>query len=255
MSILRQFIQETESMANAELATNVVSFRDAKAKRIKELATAWAENTIQLGRELNEARDSFPEEKVGGAVKRRPDWENWLKTNIGFSIDYANRLIRIWQTFGGKTAGLAAPASFKVLDYLSTGHVPDEAREQVIKRISAGETIGKGKAQNIVEAVKTDAPPPSEANRIAKETGKPTLARDGNYYLGASKEEAAQTEARRRMVYGVRDAVKALAETEVTPAQFLKQALPHQLWSHDEEHLIGEALDWLTRLAAAWEKR
>lgn len=239
----------------AEPATNVVSFREARAKRIKELANQWAENTIDLGKELRSAQETFPLVNVKGGVNRRDGWANWLKTEIGFSEDHASKLIRIAETFDRNSGGTLVATSFKVLEYLSRRHITQEERAEVTERIQGGEKIGLGKAETIVEAIRTNAPKPEEARKIAKETGKPTLARDGNIYLGASKEQEKQSEARREMVFGVRRAIEALAGVGVTPKQFLKQALPHQLWTVDEEHVLDKALDWMSDLKSAWDER
>jgi len=56
------------------------------------------------------------------------------------------------------------------------------------------------------------------------------------------------------MVYGIKRAVKALADIELTPHQFLKYANPWQLWKPEEEEEISKALKWLTALSAAWDK-
>ena len=252
MSILHQFIQETEMAA--DVAENVVSFREARARRIRELADRWAQNTIEMGGEVKAVRDSFPTVPNTGAVKEgRPGWPEWCKENLGFDANHAATLIRIYETFGPGSAVAAPAGSAKLLEFLSRERVPEEARTEILDRIKSGEVIGKGKAERIVR--ERTAPKPSEARRIAQETGKPTAASDGNIYLGATKEQEKEAEDRRRVVYDVRRAVETFANMDMSADDFLAFALPHQLWNKSEEHQIQQAYNWMTDLIAAWEQR
>ena len=226
---------------------NILSnFLAVKKARILELMQSWTENTIELGKELKTVRDSFEKGDRG----LRAGWNEWLKDEIGIAEGHARSLIRVADQFDGVNAELAT--SFSVLEYLSREHVPDEGRREVIKRIESGEQIGKGRAKEIVDEHR---PKPKEANQIAHDTGKPTLASDGYLYFGASKDEAKQIDDRRTAVYAVRRAVETLAEMEVSPHQFIQLALPHQLWTADNEGEIDKALKWLSALHAAWEHR
>jgi Protein of unknown function (DUF3102). len=251
MSSLNQFIQETEAMAAS--AGNVVSFREARAKRIRELGNKWTECTFQLGQELEAVKATFPKVAGRGSMHTVPGWEEWLDKEVGIGLRYANSLIQIWEKFGGTANSAVAGTSFRVLQFLARETVPESARDEVIERIQSGERVGKETAEKIAKI--HAAPSPEEARKIARETGRPTLARDGNIYLGATKEQEKQIEARRELVYGVRHAIEALATVGMPADKFLKQAFPHQLWNAKEEHLIVEALGWLTDLKMAWERR
>jgi hypothetical protein len=98
-------------------------------------------------------------------------------------------------------------------------------------------------------------PKPSEANELAKQTGKATLASDGYFYFGTSPEDAQAGEDRRTIVYGVKRAIALLSKMEMTPEQFIMYALPHQLWNEKEEPEIGRAETWLARLCEVWSAR
>lgn len=246
MSVLHQFVQEVEIDAET-----LVTFREAKAIRIRELANKWADNTLQLGYELKDVRDSFPIISGMGANFSRPGWAQWVADRVGFSESYASKLIRVAEVFPDRNA-VPNGVTVRVLEVLSYKTVPETARAEVLQRIEAGETIGRQKAKSIIDEHRPSA---SEARQIARETGQPTAARDGKIYLGATKEQEQEAEDRRTIVYGVRRAVDTLAEMQMSGAEFITYAFKHQLWKVEEEHVITEAYEWLTDLVAAWEKR
>lgn len=226
-----------------EVTDNVVSFREARARRIRELAAEWAQNTIRLGQELLAVRETFPEDGAG--------WHEWIEANTDISRRQVSSLIRIARKFGGGGAATLV-ASGRVLDFLARDTTPEAGRNEVIERIASGETIGRKRAEEII---REHRPKPSEARKIARETGKPTQASDGNIYLGATKEQEQEAEARRKTVYDVRRAVETFSTMQVSAEDFLALALPHQLWNKAEEYQLHTAYEWLTDLIAAWEAR
>lgn len=232
---------------------NVVSFREARARRIRELMAKWAENTVELGSELRAVRETFPTEPVAGRSYVRPGWPEWCKENLDFSSKHAARLIQVAEVFGQRAQTNGLKGSAALLEYLSRDTVPDDVRQEIIERIDAGEPIGKGAAEKIVR--ERTAPKPDEARQIARETGKPTQASDGNIYLGATKEQEQEAEARRKTVYDVRRAVETFSTMQISAEDFLGLALPHQLWNKAEEYQLHTAYEWLTDLIAAWEAR
>lgn len=229
---------------------NVTSLREAKAKRIRELMQSWSENAIQLGVELIAARETFeigPRGKIMG-------WERWLKAEAGISAPHARKLIRIGKKFGDRDrarSGLPKVA-VDVLSLLARADTPEEAQREIVRLRDIGESVGISRAKQIVEK---HLPPPKKANKIAKETGKPTRASDGYLYLGGDDKEVKESTERRTVVYAVRRAVETLAKMETTPTAFLAIALPHQLWTEAEEPQIEEAAKWLNALKAAWAMR
>lgn len=226
----------------------VATLRDGIAARIKDLSQRWAENTIALGRELKRARDTFP---ISGS-NHRPGWAEWAETEAGWSERQTRTFIRVADKFGGNAA--AAGISLRVLDFLAREQTPDSGIKEVLDRSNRGEVVGLDKAKEIV-APHREYPKPKEANEKAKETGKAILASDGNYYFGASKEDAEAYERKKKIVYGVRDAVEMLSAVGMTPGAFLKYADKHQLWRLDEEHQLTAAREWLSGLLEAWENR
>jgi hypothetical protein len=209
----------------------------------------WTENTIAIGKELAAAQANFPVTKIGGRLSR-PGWSQWVKENAGISHSHAHNLIQVAKKFGETAVSLKT--SQKVLVLLSREGTPESARQEVIRRIKKGENFGRKEVTKVIREHKF--PKPTEANKQAKETGVPVQASDGYIYFGTSKEDAQLGEDRRTIVYGVKDAIVALAEIELSPINFIKFMLPHQRWDHNEEKKIEKARAWLNDLAKEWDK-
>jgi|SRR5215469_513889 len=225
------------------------------AKEIRGLMKEWVNNALKIGAALARARLVFAERSAAKPIRRRgdhlPGWSQWLKAEVNLSADYASRMIRCHERLSGRPG--AENLSVKVMKLLAQEQTPDEAIAEVIdlaKRRSV-------KPREAKEVVKKHLPKPAEANQKARDTGKPHLASDGNYYFGHTKEEAEAVEQQRTLIYGVRRAVKALSDVadEITPLQFLSKAHLHQLWNRDNERELENATRWLAELSEQWEKR
>jgi len=229
--------------------TNVItlpSVLETHAKRIHKLIENWSENTIELGKELKAARDLFPVVAKGA----RPGWKNWLRTEAGLGDGHALSLIKIAEKFSGRQ--LPKGLSSEIMRLLTIKTVPESAEAEIINRLKKGENVSKRKAAKIIKEHRF--PKPAEANKQAKETGIPVQASDGYIYFGTSKEDAQLGEDRRTIVYGVKDAIVALADIELSPINFIKFMLPHQRWDRNEEKKIEKARLWLNELAKEWSK-
>jgi hypothetical protein len=241
-------MEEVMATAIAEVTSIATKYREASAKRIKELLTDWTRNVLELGAELSRVRDTFPAQKDGN----RPGWRDWITNETGITDRHVRTLIRVADKFGSRGDAVAAGLGLKVMEFLTRETVPDSAKEEIMDRVSKGERIGHGKAIKIAEAHRL--PGPAAANKQAKEEGRPVLASDGNIYFGTSPEKAKEGEDRRTMIWGVRRALDTLGGIQLTPTQFLNYALPHQLWNTEEEQVIKRALKWLSQLDVAWDK-
>ena len=252
MKSVTKFAKEAKNAVITE--DNVVAFRKAKAVLLHELGEKWAENTIEIGRELVAVRDTFPQRHPSNHRSPRPGWHDWIKTDCEFERSHTNQFIRIYEKFG--VAGLPGIKSSELLGYLSRDTVPDDVREEIVKRIKGGEIIGKRKAVGIVkERTTPQIPKPSKARKIARDTGVPTQASDGNIYFGATEKQEVEINKRIEIVGGIRNAIERIAEVEMTAEEFLEYALPHQLWKHDEVDQIHDASNWLNDLMKAWKDR
>lgn len=217
------------------------------AVRINRAVKQWGKSTFELAAELHAAH------KKALTVKgsHKSDWGRWLKEEAHISPRYARELLQIHRKFGDVHD--AKSVSHKTLLKLSKPDVPQKAIDEVITRAIKGEkNLGGKKAKKIIDSHR---PSPKAANEQAREHGKPVLASDGYLYFGNTKEEARAGEERRTVVYSVREAIEILATVQWTAEDFLKQALPHQLWKPREDEQIELALRWLSSLSKAWNRR
>lgn len=224
-----------------------MTYREAAAKRIKTLMEKWTANTLELGAELAKVRETFPiNEKRPG---ERPGFAKWAKKETGLSAGHITNLILVHKKFGlrGHIPRLAG----QVMILLSHEDVPESARLEALSRAEKGEHVGHTDAKKIAKVHKL--PKPKEANRMAKEEGHPVLASDGFIYFGTDPAKAKEGQDRRKMVFGVRDALEHLSSINLTGREFLAYAFPHQLSVFREEPIIKKALRWLVDLDKAWD--
>ncbi len=225
-----------------------MAWKEAAEKRIKALMEKWTANTLALGAELAKARERFPlNEKTG----RRAGFLTWAKEVTGISKTQVFNLLQVHDRFGHRSEDIKLGQ--KVLMLLAQKDVPESARVEIVRRAERGERIDSKETKKIVN--KHKLPGPKAANQLAKEEGRPVLSSDGNIYFGTDQQKAVEGADRRRMVYGVKDALQHLAGINLSGEQFLAYAFPHQLWTPDEAPIIKKALKWLTDLDQAWDNR
>jgi len=223
--------------------------RTQLAKDIKELMVDWTGNTLSLGTKLAKAKETFPENpKRPGEY---PGFVRWAKATTGLSEAQINQLILAHKRFGHRS--VSARLGQQVMFLLARDNVPEAARIEALDRAERGEHVTAPDARKIVRA--HTLPTAKEANKRAKEEGRPIFARDGNIYFGTDAMRAKEGEDRRTMVYGVRKALDTLGSINLTGREFLAYALPHQLWDKEESKIIKSALRWLTMLDTAWDER
>ena len=232
-----------------EIGQNVETYREAAAKRIRTLMQDWTANTLGLGAELEATRETFPADPRDPS--RRPGFSRWAQETTGLQKGQITNLLRIHRKFGGSRE--SPRLGVEVMKLLASEKVPASARQEVIDRAEKGEQITRKDARKIVKT--HSHPPPKAANAQAKEEGRPVLASDGYIYFGTDPGRAKEGEDRRTMVYGVRKALDTLGKIHLTGRQFLAYAMPHQLWTAEEQHIIKDALRWLQDLDEAWEAR
>lgn len=235
----------------AEGGHNIETYRDAAAKRIKQLMQNWTANTLSLASELARTAETFP---LGQAKNHKPvrtGFVKWAKQTTGLSDRQIEQLLLIHEKFGQAKRGALEHLPQRVMKLLAQTDVPESARREALDRAEKGEHIGTSDAKKIIQGHKL--PGPKAANQQAKEEGHPVLASDGYIYFGTDPAKAKEGEDRRSMVFGVRRALDHLGNINLTGRQFLDYALPHQLWTPEEAPIIKKALRWLTDLAEAWE--
>src|SRR5262245_24006080 len=209
-------------MSVVELS-NSETYREAAARRLKELMRNWTANTLALGAELMQAAETFPVNPR--RTDERPGFMRWAKQATGLSQTQITSLLAVHRKFGHRHSDVRL--SQNVMMYLSRAEVPESARIEAVDRAERGEHITRKDAKKIIKA--HALPSAKQANAQAKEEGRPVLARDGFIYFGTDPGRAKEGEDRRTMVYGVRRALETLAGIHLTAHQFLDYAHPHQL--------------------------
>jgi hypothetical protein len=240
-----------------EIGHNTETYREAAAKRIKQLMQKWTENTLALGAELAAAAETFPIEPTTGRGRppriKEPRFLKWAMEITSLSDRQIEQLVLIHKKFGGENRSTLEHLPQRVMKLLVKADVPESARREALDRAEKGEHIGTSDAKRIIQGHKY--PTAKEANAQAKDEGRPVLARDGFIYFGTDPRRAKEGEDRRTMVYGVRKALDTLGNIHLNGRQFLDYALPHQLWDAEEAKIIKQALRWLMSLNEAWDSR
>jgi hypothetical protein len=250
----------------------VTGKRQDLAKEIRELTKNVALNSIEMGKKLKTARATFPVVKGKGAIRSRPGWEEWSTKETGLSIDTINRLIKAAEQFHATPTGVSWKTGKAVLRLLVPKNVPQEAKKQIIDKLDKGEKVTEAEAKEIISRATKggitkkeiekisafhadNAPPlpkPKEAKKEARDSGEFVLASDGYYYSPASDEAIEKHAKSLRLTCKVLRAVETLNTMEVTPHQFIDQAIFYMLWA-DNERAVRNAAKWLDALATSWE--
>jgi len=239
--------------AAIERVENIETYREAAANRIKQLMRDWTANTLSLAAELTKAAETFATNPK--RPDQRPGFNKWARQTTGLSESQINGLLSVHRKFGHQRhiSDRGVRLAQNVMFLLVRKDVPESARREALDRAEKGEHIGRSEAKKI--ANKHKLPTPKAANIQAKEEGHPVLASDGYIYFGTDPAKAKEGMDRRRMVFGVRDALQHLGNIHLTGRQFLDYAFPHQLWTPEEAPIIKKALRWLRDLDQAWDAR
>lgn len=113
---------------------------------IKRSERRASEAIIEAGKHLVAVKELLPH----GA------WLGWLETEFKMSDRTARNMMSIATKFGAKSETVS-DLNVSVLYLLAGDSVPEEAREEVIQRAAAGETVTKAAAKAVIEASKPKA--------------------------------------------------------------------------------------------------
>jgi hypothetical protein len=223
-----------------EANEKVLGFGGRTARRLMVAAEKWSPASlskldelglIEVSREMWDHKTVAAEEEAKANAEERAEIE----------AERAEEKAQAWAAMKRLYPDFNIEAAER-LDAAVAAKLAEEAIEEIVD-------------QPVEEHEQPKLPTAEEANAEAKRTGKPVLARDGYYYFGASKEEAAAYEATVEKVYTIRRAIEDIAKVDMTPEQFISYMEPHQRWKTDEEiDGVEHASQWLCALAAAIRK-
>lgn len=243
------------------MAQAVTDVRTRSRKEWADLINAdWRksiEGIIRTGQRLAEAKRELPHGEFGRMVT----------DDLLFSERTARQLMRIsaHPSITNRTPASGLPNSWAVLSELAKLS-PNDFTDAQARGLINGQT-SKRAARAIIGAYdapvgaatggrsKRDMlPSPSEANQIAKETGRLVTASDGRLYTGATDEEAGDAVRRRQQTFGVRDAIDKIAACPVSARTWVSEA--EDFWLHGFTlGSVDAAIEWLTKLRPALAKK
>jgi len=202
------------------------------------------DGVLELGEVLLEGKEFFPKTNMSGSRFERPGYKEWVTASFSLTPKHANVFIRTFKKFGA--AGVPSGLSFASLQILGREGTPAEVVSEVFDRAASGEIIGRPTVRKMIAQKKR--PTPQQARADARSTGKPVEASDGNIYLGATKEEEAENDRRIATVYGLKNAVEAIANIGLTPKDFVGLAALHERWWEKDQWALKSASEFLKNL-------
>jgi len=234
--------------ANEVMAAEEVDMIRAESIRIDhEGVNAIGEWGYRMGGAYKRARDTFPTITGAGDQplrgRSRPGWNEFVEENYKVSPNTVAKFIRAYEF------ALTQPAlkgqGVELLSILAAQDAPEAAKTEIINKIEEGQKVSTRRAKKIIEKHR---PSPSDAREIARETGKLTLASDGNIYSGATDEEAQDHENRRDQTYRIIDAINDLANCPLNATEWMDQTEKHWLREF-EPAMIDRAMNFLGSLS------
>jgi hypothetical protein len=214
---------------------------------------------VEIGQRLDAVRDWLGEDE--GFLAWIASAFEWKKST---AYNFMN-VARAFPNFGSDLALIEPSALYLV----SAPKAPEPAREAVKETAAEGRKVSHSQAKAAVGAAKDakdkgassaaqkeaakDAarlPTPSQARKLAKETGRPVAASDGKLHTGISAKEEREDAALTARIYAYVNPIRAIAEAKQEPEAWLAE-LPKYMRKTVNKHL-GRAHDRLNRLMEMW---
>ncbi|MGH6916848.1 MAG: ParB/RepB/Spo0J family partition protein, partial [Geminicoccaceae bacterium] len=132
--------------------------------------------------------------------------------------------------------------------------VARDIRAEVIReQATEAEAQGEGNAVTAFMREHGRIPSPTEANRIARDTGAAVVGSDGRYHLGLSAEETARATARAEIWFGFKEPTWRLAELPYAAEVIVAEIPPYQ--ANAVRRKAAAAAGLLTAILQALETR
>ncbi len=113
-----------------DLSVEVRQSQALRAERIRLRMKRTAEDIVEIGRELTEAK----------AELGHGNFDNWIKQEFEMSKPTALRFMRVYENFGSKNVNLTH-LSVSALYLLAESSTPEPVVQEVIARTEQGETL------------------------------------------------------------------------------------------------------------------
>jgi hypothetical protein len=208
----------TYSKLAARDAGACAAVRSAADTIRREMARSY-DGMVIVGRELAGVRDRL----------EHGEWSEWLAAEFGWSEWTARRWINVYDRFGGDRkifSGLPAAALYA----LASPDTPEEAVEEVERRIVAGEPVTTAQAKEVVRTEKTKK---QRTTGEQSEVGASAVPETGS----AAADAPTDLELARAKLVGLGDITRAL-EAHLKTARSLLRVYTRD----DDVRLAGAAL-------------
>src|SRR5262249_37221370 len=116
------------------------------AAAIRRLGKQTVESVVEIGRHLTEAKAEI--KKLGGS------WGDWLEAEVKSSDQQARRFIHVFERKSELNKLLNSDFPVSALYELAAPSTPKEARDEIIARAEAGETVPVGEVKRTIELTK-----------------------------------------------------------------------------------------------------
>lgn len=252
---------QTELFDYSELDAETATHLRGAAEKIRGHGRRAAQHIVEIGRELLGVRARLHQEGT---------FLTWLRAEFDWSHMTAYRFMRVAERFTNLvTAGVPFEIDVSALYVLAEAKTPEAAREAVVEAALEGCRVthaqanaavgaaeqareqGKGPAeQRAAAAQAARLPTPSQARKQAAEIGRPVLASDGYLYSGKSKAQGKAEEAHTQRIFAYVNPIRALAETQQEPEDWLAELPPYMRDTVDEH--LARARDRINRLMELW---
>jgi hypothetical protein len=117
------------------------------ANAIRLLGKRTVENVVEIGRHLVEAKAE--------AKKCGESWGDWLEREFNWSDQQARRFIHVFEHKSELNKLLNSDFPVSALYLLAAPSTPSEARDAIIERAQAGETVPVAEAKRIIKNAKS----------------------------------------------------------------------------------------------------
>jgi hypothetical protein len=142
---------KSSAPALAALAEHAVDLTDERLEMIaKDIETTHTNAVLYIAARLAEARDIFRYRRDEGG------FGGWVETRLHYTRSTAYNLLSIHERFGGEKnlSKRLDTFSASILYLLAAPSTPESARDEIIERAQAGESVSVAKAKCIVATAK-----------------------------------------------------------------------------------------------------
>jgi hypothetical protein len=123
------------------LDNETAEFLKEQTQEISIRAKRAAEDLLEIGRRLWEVKTRLPSGQ----------FLEWIEVEFSWSHDTAHRFMRVYERFKGEEISQVAKLAPSILYILAAPSTPEEAADEALARVAAGEKVGLAEAKALKE--------------------------------------------------------------------------------------------------------